>query len=294
MDAFEKKFDLKSRSNIFSIYPIGDTHIGAINFDKERLQKVIKIILADKNQKVVFLLGDLCDAVVLNDTKRFTSANLSDEVLTGSPKMIRSNIANIAVNQTKQVVKLLMPIKEFILGAVKGNHEATVEKTCGIDIHSIICDELGIRNCGDVGIACLNLCRQRRAKIIKVAFMHNASGGRTAGASHNSLARAMNIFDTNIVFQGHTHSPAVQRIVKIGTLNNKTDGPKITRDEQCGVNVGSFLTAFKEGCDDYAQYHLFNPREEIHYRVSVKIIEDRTKKHPSPPRFSISVEELHI
>lgn len=294
MDVFSKKINLESRSDSVSVYAIGDIHVGAPNFAKERLQKYIKYIKADKRPKVVVLLGDLCDAIVLKDAKRFTSANFSDEVLTGSPKTIRGNIANLAVNQARQVVKLLMPIKDFIIGSVRGNHEESVEKSAGLDLHSLVCEDLEIRNCGDIGFVCLNLTRGTQSKIIKIAFMHFASGGRTAGAGNNSLARCMNIFAADLVFQGHNHSPAVQRVVRIGaSQQSRTGEPKATRNEQLGINVGSYLTAFAEGQDDYAQQRLFNPKEEILYRVNIKIVEDRSEGKSSAPRASLSVEELH-
>lgn len=126
MDIFSKKFDLESRSSIFNIYPIGDCHIGAPNFAKERLQKYIRLIKADKNQKAAFLLGDLLDLILLRDLKRYTAANLDDETLTGKPKQIRKNLSNLAVNQAKKAIKILEPIKDIILGSVKGNHPCTL------------------------------------------------------------------------------------------------------------------------------------------------------------------------
>ena len=301
MDAFTHSIDLKSRADVLHIYAIGDVHIGAQNFDLERFQKYIKIIKNDKNAKVVFLLGDILDLVVMSDQKRFTVTNFDDESLTGEPKVIRKNLSNLAVKQVQRAIKMLSPIKDCIIGAVKGNHEEAVEKSCKIDCHQMLCEELGVRDCGDVGFAVIKISRNGvGSRAIKVAFMHYASGGRTAGAGNNSLARAMNIFSSDIVFQGHNHSPAVQRIVRIGcTQNNKNtragdDGePRIVHLEQLGINIGSFLYSYKQNTNGYDQAKLFNPKECTLYRVVAKLHETHLQdQRSSTPKFIYRVEEL--
>lgn len=107
MEAFYHSVNLKSRADCLHIYVIGDVHYGAPNCDKDRLSRYVRAIKNDKAQKVVFLLGDICDLVVMRDQKRFTSANLDDETLTGSPRVIRKNLSNIAVTQMKRVAKML-------------------------------------------------------------------------------------------------------------------------------------------------------------------------------------------
>ena len=114
MDAFTHSIDLKSRADVLHIYAIGDVHIGAQNFDPERFQKYIKIIKNDKNAKVVFLLGDILDLVVMSDQKRFTVTNFDDESLTGEPKVIRKNLSNLAVKQVQRAIKMLSPIKNCL------------------------------------------------------------------------------------------------------------------------------------------------------------------------------------
>lgn len=298
MDVFAHTVNLKSRAESLNIYCIGDVHLGAPSFDKDRFKRFIQIIKNDPMPKVVFLIGDLIDLILFGDAKRFAMDNLDDETLSGTPKQIRKNLSNLAMLQARRIVKLLEPIKMHIIGSVKGNHEESAEKKTGCAIHHIICDELGIRDCGDIGIACIRMLRHGQAKTVKVAFMHYAGGGRTAGAGNNSLARAMNIFDCSVVLQGHNHSPAVQRIVKIGTTaaGDKKEGytPKITREEQVGLNVGSFCTSYKENVNDYAQAKLYNPKEETLYRICVKIVEIHGKDNSySTPKLSLVVEELH-
>jgi predicted phosphodiesterase len=297
MDVFQKVYKTKSRTDMVHLYAIGDVHVGAPNFDKPRFLKYINYIKADKNHKAVFLLGDILDLIMMRDIKRFTADNLDDETLTGSPKQIRKNLSNIAVAQAKRAMKLLDPIKEHILGAVKGNHEESVEKHSGINIHGLLCEELGIRDCGDVGMACLKIDRLNcGAGMLKVAFMHHAAGGRTAGAGNNSLARALNIFDANVVMQGHNHSPAVQRVVRIGAAcSSKANGePKLTRNECIGLNVGSFLLSYQEGVNDYAQAKLFNPKEQTLHRIKVRVHDQKPNPTTIEPKFSMAVEELHV
>lgn len=298
MDVFAHNVELKSRSSSLNIYAIGDVHVGSPSFDKDRFKRYINIIKNDTNEKVVFLLGDLIDVILFGDAKRFSMDNLDDETLTGPPSKIRRNLSNMAMTQAKRVAKMLEPIRDHIIGSVRGNHEESAEKRTQTDLHQIICEELGIRNCGDVGIACISLNRSKQHKTVKVAFMHYGGGGRTAGAGNNSLARAMNIFSTSIVLQGHNHSPAVQRIVKIGTTianhKNPKYKPTITRDEQIGLNVGSFLKSYAENVNDYAQAKLYNPKEETLYRICVKIVETHGKANSfSTPKLSLVVEELY-
>ena len=121
MKIIDREIELQSRSDRVSIYPFGDVHIGARNCAETPLRRVIKEVQFDPNA-YWFGGGDLIDAVIPSDVKRFDFNTLPDWMLQGSPNVTRANLGDIleaqvsrgGANCTPPTILLASPIWSFL------------------------------------------------------------------------------------------------------------------------------------------------------------------------------------
>lgn len=107
-----------------TIHPIGDFQVGHVNYRED----VVKERLSKLNySNRALLMGDLAECA----TKRSIGKGVFDTNMT--PR-----------KQREYLIELLRPYKDYIDGAVTGNHEERIANDTSIDITEDICKELGI------------------------------------------------------------------------------------------------------------------------------------------------------
>lgn len=110
-----------------NVYTLSDLHLG----DPQALNSVIKRRLLDAEQDphgLVILNGDL-----LNTALRHSVSDVYGELM--SP-----------MEQMQEMVELLRPLRDKIIGVTAGNHENRIYKSDGIDVTRLICRELGVED----------------------------------------------------------------------------------------------------------------------------------------------------
>ena len=185
---FEDRHDL-------TIYPIADIHLGAAEHMEAAWREFRTMILNEENAYIT-LGGDL----ISNGTKN-SLTNVYDEII--RPR-----------EQKKLMVEMLTPLRDRILCAVSGNHEARSSRDVDDCIIYDICAKLDIED----------RCRENMA-FVKVQFglprskgethptyvlcvTHGAGGGMMSGSAVNRAERfgyALDGVDALIV--GHTRRP---------------------------------------------------------------------------------------
>ena len=104
-----------------TIYPLGDVHIGAKEFNLELFKEWIEMVKADPNG-VVVIIGDM-----MNMGLRNSKSNVYEEVL--SP-----------MEQKELCYELLEPIADKIIGGCSGNHEYRAVKEVGMNpLYDVFC-----------------------------------------------------------------------------------------------------------------------------------------------------------
>lgn len=208
------------------IHIFSDWHIGDKNCNYNIISQHIDYIKEHKNAFVI-LNGDLCN----NATKTSVSDNYAEEL---SP-----------MEQIEKVCDLLTPIKDRIIFASQGNHEARTYRDDGIDITSFICRELGVSDkyCREGGVLFVTFNggyhHGKQGKILYSFYItHGSGGGRKEGAKAIRLADLANVVDTDIYIHSHTHLPM---IMKEGFYRTCTEHKTVNYCEKLFVNTESSL-----------------------------------------------------
>lgn len=188
------------------IIPLGDTHAFSIYANMREFEKVIETIKNTPDLYVV-LTGD----IINNNTRSSV----------GSPWEDTANPAE----QKREVAEMLRPIKDKILCAVCGNHEARSVKDAFDDPMYDIMSKLDIENRyrADGAIMIVRIGKKSKGHgvdgaITSYAFAitHGSGGGKRTGSSVNNIEDfARNFENIDCVICGHTHKGSVTRIDKI-------------------------------------------------------------------------------
>lgn len=197
------------------IYPISDVHFGALEHLHKEWMDFCKMIEQTPNAYII-LGGDLIN----NSVRTCSFVNPYDELV--RPR-----------EQKKRMVEFLEPIKDRILCAVSGNHEARSVKDDDIDITYDIMAKLDIEDryrpnmCFmKVGLGHRKTEENKPNQSYTFAITHGAGGGIYTGATVNRNERFGNIIDgLDCLIVGHTHKGTVSKPSKIviDSRNEKVD-----------------------------------------------------------------------
>ena len=230
------------------IIPIGDVHLGDESFTRKShsvLYGNIKWIKDNPNSRVI-IMGDLFNTATRNSkTNPFHSGGLKDEV--------------------RRAIDLFRPIKDQIIGAIDGNHEARA--TDFMDYSPLIhfCDVLGVRYMQysgvfkvgvGVGVRKQNKLASSKPtpRITYIVYAHHTTGGGTTkGGRINRVAKLTNIVvDADLYLGAHNHD-----LVSTPNDGFKVDrrSGKVTRFRQYLVCCGGYL----DWNNSYAEAKMYPP-----------------------------------
>lgn len=171
---------------LIRLYAIGDCHVGAETFNETALKKKIQII-RDDTYGVVTLCGDLGDFGLRSSVTNPLRAKMQP------------------AEQMDTIFHLFEPIKDKIVSAVPGNHEARLVKESGIDPLLTLCCRWGCEEVYRENVAILKLLfGQRSGGKQQNAFI----GITTHGSSirkHQRFIACFQPIDWSV--SGHSHTP---------------------------------------------------------------------------------------
>ena len=253
--------DLPWTSRIRLVF-LGDEHVGHIACQEGLLKDCIGAVMADDAAYIIGL-GDAIDAINMQD-KRFNPGELA-------PWMSVADLVDIAKAETQRYADIVRPAKDRILARLSGNHEDTLSRIFERDVYGSINDALDIpqeRRLGIDGFVRLrigdtrgetyqhpNRSRRggsRQAWTVTCYVHHGYAGGRLAGAKALALGRLPAAFRADIYAMGHSHTK-----VTMPGMVVTADGPQ----QLAMVNSGSFLKAYAEGSETYAERKGYYPQD---------------------------------
>ena len=185
------------------IFPISDVHYGALEHMKKEWEAFCKMVEQTPNAYVI-LGGDLIN----NNVRTCGFVNPYDELV--RPR-----------EQKHKMVEYLTPIKDRILCAVNGNHEARSLKDDDIDITYDIMAKLDIEDLYRPNMCFMKVSLGQRADSSPIqsytfAVTHGAGGGIYTGATVNRNERFGNVIEgLDCLVVGHTHKGTVSKPSKI-------------------------------------------------------------------------------
>ena len=213
------------------IYTLSDLHLGDCRCNEHEISARIAEIVADECGLVV-LNGD-----IMNTATKTSVSDIYTETL--SP-----------MQQIEAAVEMLRPIKERVIGATCGNHEARIYRTDGVDTMRLVCRELGCEDYynPDGILIFLQFGRAKSHKkvdeknlykqIYTIYATHGTGGGRKEGAKAIRLADMAAIVDADIYIHSHTHLPMIMKNSYFRTdMRNKAAKPVDRLFVNCGANL---------------------------------------------------------
>jgi len=228
----------------YDIVPLGDVQYGNVNTDIDRFKDMVKWIKNTKNCYTV-LMGDMCEGIVTGD-KRL-------DVLSVAPQL-RDRIDNIGMAEYQDMRDMLMPIKDKILCAVRGNHGEVMRKCHGVDFDGWLCQELGITNAGYMALMRIKIDKIH-APPVTLFLQHGFSSSRKKGAKVNAIEDLAAGWDADIYLLGHSHELNVSSNVYI-SMDNRGH---IAEKKRYFGHTGSYLNSYKEGTFNYAEVKAYPP-----------------------------------
>lgn len=193
------------------IVPISDVHLGAAEHMEAAWREFRTSVLQDPSIYLI-LSGDL-----VNNGIRNSVSNIYEEVF--RPR-----------EQKKRMTEMLEPLRDRILCAVPGNHEARSSREVDDDIvYDIMCkldlEDLYRENIAFLKIQIGNVDGDgKRNPTYILTTAHGSGGGIMTGGAVNRAERFAYALDgCDIFIQGHTHKPWVSHPgkIKIDSQNNR-------------------------------------------------------------------------
>jgi hypothetical protein len=240
--------NVTSRAAQYSIFPVGDIHIGAAACDEEKLRQDVEKIRSNKNAVWVGM-GDYCDLIAHSDARRFDPAALASWVSA-------ADLGNIVVRQVERASKILAPIAGQCVCLLAGNHEEAIRRTHHVDAAAALGVELS-RSAGRVvpvyGPAAFIRMRFDRCggggATLDIMAHHGWFAGRKPGGKANSLHDALAYFDCDVVLVGHGHAQVSVQDVQLSV----NPAGKIVERQRVAVMTGSYLRTYSQGCRGYGE-----------------------------------------
>lgn len=173
------------------VWAIADVHIGAKECDLAGFKRHMARIAGDPDSYIV-LVGDM-----LNNGLKDSLTNVYEEVLPPHA-------------QIEKCAELLEPVKDRILGAVGGNHEARTKRAVDLDpMYAVMCI-LGKQELYRQNMAFIRVCltRGRTKDNHTLLLIH----GKSERAKRNF---AYSLEGVDAVISGHTHNGIVEKPARI-------------------------------------------------------------------------------
>lgn len=254
MKIIGKEVQCKNRSSSIKLYPLGDIHIGAMNCAENEFRSVVRMIKDDPDAYWVGG-GDMLDAVILQDVKRFDIQSMPAWMFTGKAEDIKAKVGDIIAAQQRRFLEIVMPIKDKCLGLIEGNHEYSIYKHHGRDVMTNLCEALETENLTDCAFIRLGFRRgSNNGYAIATLFIcHGFGEGRSAGAEPNKLAKLSTDKEVDILVTGHSHNFHIMPPIPMLWIPRSGALPEDSFvHEKHVANWGSYMYTYKRGPSTYA------------------------------------------
>ena len=210
---YNHKIHITTRSNNIELITFGCVHLGALETDLELLQIYVDYIKAKPNRYMISI-GDLIE----NAIPIHIPEAMWEQYLT--PRQ-----------QVDEIVKILLPIKDRILGLIRGNHEKRTAKRSTFDPTEIIADKLGVPYMGWAAYIFLVV----NGIEYKTFFTHGMKGGLPETALRAAFYGGR-VTDTDFFAFAHKHSFAMREFTKKVLVNGTSFIERTT-----GIRTASFI-----------------------------------------------------
>ena len=239
------------------IKPFFDIHKGATACDF----KAFKRDLADIDDNTYLLFGgDTFDSITVTDPRYRKSGDASL-----SEAIIDENI--------DEMVEVLKPYSDRIIGMMHGNHEDAIVKRYGTDPIGRLCrrlsdDKITVQDMGYSGLLRLRLSENKaRCRTVIARYHHGWGGGsRTQGADLTKYSKDTTHWQADLFLYGHVHRKQTDKIPRMGL-----SGDKLISKPKLVCICGTYLRTYTKGKQPtYSEVKGYPPVEIGTLTISIK------------------------
>jgi len=246
MKTFDQRFPDKKEIGLATC---GDWHLGAKTCDEGAVDDWLAKI--KDNGWYVILMGDITENATIGSVGAVFEQTMTPQ------------------EQVKCAIEKFMPIKDYIIGAVGGNHGARSVRTAGLDPDEIMCWELGVPYWGHSGLGRLQVGDAHW----KVFCHHGSGGGGLLGSKLNVVAEKMTkiVPMADLYLSGHTHADVAGSDTRPDITFPK-GRVRLVKNRRHFSGTGSLL----EYDESYAEGKLMPPASKVQV---VHFLGDRAHKY---------------
>lgn len=164
--------------------PLGDVHYGLKQCDSKLFKGYLDWVENEDDARVL-LMGDMIDSATKHSS---------------GPQVFENNIP--PQQQYDEMIDMLMPIKDKLIGLHIGNHEMGIFRDTGIDLAKQMARELG---CPYLGFSCFSKIKVGSQNYV----VYSTHGSSAATMPHTKMKRVLDLsasFNADIYLYGHVHS----------------------------------------------------------------------------------------
>lgn len=196
-----------TNGDTFTLWPLGDLHLGALDCAEDVLRRHVKEIATDPTARWIGM-GDYADLILPTDLKRWYPHGVPQRYLDA----MNNPEQGIIRESRDHVLEVLEPIRSKCWGLLHGNHETNIVKRHYFDLLSEVAAGLNVRH-RVAGYECFFKVRFRRTVSKKngpeatllVHAHHGWQGGRRDGAQVNQFDLDVGESDADVFLRGHSH-----------------------------------------------------------------------------------------
>lgn len=258
MQLFQRQ--LPKRCNL---YLASDTHVGSLLTHYDGIETLKELVLSDKNARLIHL-GDLCEAIMVDDNKRFDPTTQDLSILT-------------PMQQYQRFVEIFRPLSKQLLYVNDGNHDLKHLRT--MNFVQYVCSEIGVPY--GTYTSKLTVCDDKGRDRFKIFTGHgwgsirSLAGGPVRRKANMKVSLQQKLEgkagDCVLMAMGHTHRTIVSRPERelymtddsARLIQNYTQSPQmsdyIPPNLRWYVNTGNFLKNQLLGVSGYAERAGYDP-----------------------------------
>jgi hypothetical protein len=267
---------IPNRYTPWELVPLSDWHLGNRACYLRGVKETVAYV-RDTPNVYAFLGGDICEAIWIDDAKRFDpSVHLAEDDEDGeSLKVSKDILKNFAKASSRRAADILFPIKDKLLFSLQGNHEYEFAKRHSFDMTEDISERLGIQYCGDCAAVRIRVLTEENGKSssaysFSIYAHHGVGSAQTEGAIANKAVSKIGDWEADAIWMGHYHKMrsypkarlSIPRSVSHRTAKESDKPfrviPVVERTVMCKVN-GGFLRGYVCGIDTYISSKNLSP-----------------------------------
>jgi UDP-2,3-diacylglucosamine pyrophosphatase LpxH len=234
-----------SCGNVLNLALMSDLHIGSLHTDYKLIEKELK--RAEAENALIAINGDVFDAILPGDRKRYRANNLHPRMFTAGDDMIGESI--------RWAYEILAPYADRILMIGDGNHDDSVARFHHIEPVKHLCILLAkesgksINYGGYHGFIHLRMDVNGLGKKFGhyvIHYHHGAGGGAPVTKGAITFSRAqMWLEGVDAIWRGHTHNKQAGRDSKIvyNTGKYKPEN-RVCQKDVLTVRTGAYMDTY--------------------------------------------------